>query len=353
MARNWLLWTIYQILILLVMMLSITTPTADLTVYPTISEVAEKAAGIYVHPELHQQNFSVSVFTRLNRTILVSAFNIGYLNHISNFKCFIDRLDLKFFLIALEPLAYNASLHLGPNVYSYYHNATILHGVDPKSLENAFYYREENFNLISVLKLEVVLELMILGYDIVFIDSDVAVVRDPIPYMLVDGVDYVYTINVFCPICYLWDFYRSTRVEGNTGVYSIRSNYKTIFLWKQVLSEATRRPTVDDQTVFWLIIRANHSMNTALSNCSEAIPANSQDTIVNCPLDGCQFSMGGARPERYRDLSANLKKRNESLVLVHANFVNGNGAKYAGLLYHGFWISNFPEPGCKIYNGTL
>lgn len=93
-------------------------------------------------------------------------------------------------------------------------------------------------------------------------------------------------------------------------------------------------------------------MNTPLLNCTGPT-VKSNNTIVSCPLDCCQFSMGGAVAERYRELSRGLKMKNDSLILVHANFLNGNGAKYIGLLRHGFWITNYPRPGCRTYNGTL
>jgi hypothetical protein len=51
-------------------------------------------------------------------------------------------------------------------------------------IEDAAYFREDNFNVISVMKLECVLSIMKLGYDVIFIDSDVAIVRDPVPLML-------------------------------------------------------------------------------------------------------------------------------------------------------------------------
>ena len=39
---------------------------------------------------------------QLNRTVLITAANHGYLNHLLNFKCWADRLNLKFIVFAMD-----------------------------------------------------------------------------------------------------------------------------------------------------------------------------------------------------------------------------------------------------------
>ena len=98
-----------------------------------------------------------------------------------------------------------------------------------------------------------------LGYDVFFIDPDVALIRDPLKYMLFKNVDYVHSVNLRCnrsakPVesrlydClydfYLnfrsepaWDFYK-TEQEGNTGFYLLRSNSRSITLMEMVIRKA-------------------------------------------------------------------------------------------------------------------
>ena len=59
-------------------------------------------------------------------------------------------------------------------------------------------FRSKQFNLITAKKKEVVHDILVLGYDVLFSDTDVALVRDPIPYLLWEGVDYVHTVNTVC-----------------------------------------------------------------------------------------------------------------------------------------------------------
>lgn len=64
--------------------------------------------------------------------------------------------------------------------------------------------------------------------------------------------------------------------------------------------------------------------------------------------------MGGVSEDvTYQNLEERLKVKNETLILMHANYLRGNGAKHRAMLRRGFWITNYPSYGCKVYNGTL
>ncbi len=75
------------------------------------------------------------------------------------------------------------------------------------------FYRKP-FNLIGCRKLEAVYGALVLGYDVVFSDVDIALVRDPIDYLFVDGVDYTHSENNGCGAG-RWKF--NDTMEGNTG----------------------------------------------------------------------------------------------------------------------------------------
>ena len=68
------------------------------------------------------------------------------------------------------------------------------------------------------------------------------------------------------------------------------------------------------------------------------------------------FSMGGLRDDKNGHLKEGLRKNNQSLVLIHANFVNGNQMKMNAMKKHGFWISNWPDTSngeCRPYEPTI
>ena len=60
-------------------------------------------------------------------------------------------------------------------------------------------FRSPQFNVITHAKTSYTHAILSLGYDVIFIDLDIALVRDPLPYLFWEGVDYVFTHNKICP----------------------------------------------------------------------------------------------------------------------------------------------------------
>ena len=153
----------------------------------TLLSMLEKSAGIYKDP-LRQVG--------LERTVLVTGCNHGFLNHLHNFKCFCDRIGLKFLVIALDEKSH---LYLSRNtdIYSY-HMVTDPSSTGPIIEHQSAEFRSNQFNLITTRKKEAVHDILRLGYDVVFSDTDVAIIRDPMPYLLWNNVDYVHSVNIPC-----------------------------------------------------------------------------------------------------------------------------------------------------------
>ena len=59
-------------------------------------------------------------------------------------------------------------------------------------------------------------------YNLIFADTDVVVVQDPLPLVLWQGVDYVHSINRFCPVDPVPFNY--TTMEGNHLQHTHPSN---------------------------------------------------------------------------------------------------------------------------------
>lgn len=56
----------------------------------------KKASGVYNNPK------SAEIKEKFKNTVIVTGCNHGFLNHLHNFKCFMDRLDMKFLVIAMD-----------------------------------------------------------------------------------------------------------------------------------------------------------------------------------------------------------------------------------------------------------
>lgn len=84
------------------------------------------------------------------------------------------------------------------NLTVYYMGANDVAGESTDVTSAPQEFRSKHFNVITAKKKEVAHDIMALGYDVLFSDTDVAMVRDPLPYMIWKNVDYVHSINAIC-----------------------------------------------------------------------------------------------------------------------------------------------------------
>jgi hypothetical protein len=163
--------------------------TIAIAVNNDLKQKIEQVVGVYKNPKAQK----IIPKRILDRTVLVTASNNGYLNHLYNFKCFLDRLEMKFLVISMDELVYKS---INTTMTSY------LMVKDSDSVETTVSqsFRTPQFNLLSFRKIEVVQKILQLGYHVLFSDTDVAMIRDPLPYMLWGNVDYVHSINDQCEL---------------------------------------------------------------------------------------------------------------------------------------------------------
>lgn len=338
---------------------------------PGLLSVLKNAAGIYVSDDARRKaldGLNVSI-EDVKNTVVITGCNYGYLNHLHNLKCFLDRIGYKVLVFAMDAKAHDyIQNHMSSdgNIFSYYllraGNATSNGGETETVKEASTEFRSSQFHIITNLKMEGVLRTMEAGYNALFIDPDVAVLRDPISYIFWRNVDYVHSLNWICPHSDKWDFYKSEE-EGNTGFYFVRANEKTIKLWRHSINIAPQYPGVDDQSIFWELIRTTkvHHIKPIPSGCRhygdvdkhESISNSSMGDnkyIITCHLDGCVFSAGALRGVAFTWLSENLKRKKERAVSVHANYLKGNEVKMRHLQQHKFWITT-PDGTGRQFGG--
>lgn len=171
----------------------------------------------------------------VEKAVLVTGCNFGFLNHLHNFDCFMKRLGMKYIVMAMDKKVYD---YLERNTSIVAYHLTGDSNADVTSLPQEF--RSKNFNIITAKKKEAVHKILLLGYDVLFADTDVAILRDPLPYMIWKNVDYVHSINAFCKVNEYWDFFYKSKLEGNTGFYFVRSNNQTIKLWHDAFLAAAK-----------------------------------------------------------------------------------------------------------------
>ena len=327
----------------------------------TLKEIIKKTAGLYIDKRFHNKNetFMRIRISDIERTVLITGCNAAYLNHLRNFKCFIDRIGFKATVIAMDKSTHDfIESQKYTNMFSYLidddtstipsSNNRTRHTSKGVIREQAADFRSPQFNLISNKKIEGVYNIIKEGYHAIFIDPDVVMLRDPAPYLFWDNVDYVHSLNWICPHSNKWDFYQ-TEEEGNTGFYFIRSTRAAMSLLSLTLKSAIKHPNLDDQSVFWQLIRQLKSPTMSvkpLKKCNDQAFNSSVSNIENAPhlttchLDGCVFSVGALRGVAYNWLKDNLAKKREAVVTIHANYIKGNALKMKALQKHGYWITD-------------
>lgn len=158
--------------------------------YADLLPLLEKVSGIY-HPNHIPKT---SQHLNLHNTVLVTACNHGFLNHLFNFDCYMQRLKMRYIVIAMDKKAYDY-LATNTSIVTYY-----MHSENNEITTAPQEFRSKQFNIITTRKKEAVLAIMKLGYNVLFSDTDVAILRDPLPYMIWNNVDYVHSLNAWCKV---------------------------------------------------------------------------------------------------------------------------------------------------------
>jgi hypothetical protein len=165
---------------------------STLSVVKNLPEVLRQVAGVFDDSNLVEKY-------HLEKTVVVAAANYGYLNHLYNFDCFAKRLGMKYLVMSLDEKAHHHIISHTKLVSYYFHNSNVSKSSDQEQVgTEAASFRSKQFNLISTRKNEAVYEIMSLEYDILFSDTDVAIIENPFPYLLWEGVDYVHSLNNPC-----------------------------------------------------------------------------------------------------------------------------------------------------------
>jgi hypothetical protein len=160
------------------------------SVFVDLKNVLEISAGVYIDEKYNVHSYDLS------KVVLVTASNFGFINHLANFKCFIDRLHMKALVLTLDERTHSVVVSKMMSTFQTYYLTAKLS--EPIVNEDSNKFRSFQFNLISSRKMEAVYEAMNIGYDVIFIDNDVILLQDPVPYFISSGVDYVHSLNQFC-----------------------------------------------------------------------------------------------------------------------------------------------------------
>lgn len=158
---------------------------------PSLLEAVKRTQGIFRDKSLTQQH------PELSKTVLTIVVNFGYLNHLQNFLCFTERLGIEPLIISVEKSVHDFIIQ--KTNYTSHLIDTKLRFNDTIESESAG-WRSKQFSLISNLKIVAAVEIMKLGYNVLFSDPDVVILENPTKYLFWKNVDYVHSMNVPCDL---------------------------------------------------------------------------------------------------------------------------------------------------------
>lgn len=204
----------------------------DLTTNNELLNIVKQAAGVYSLPTIGHKHH------KLDKTVIITTFNQGFVTFLLNFNCFMRRLRMKYVAISLD-----VPLSVPNDILTYHLKVAQISAREPAVDSNASEFRSRSFNIITARKLLATIEVMQLGYDVLFCDLDVVILRDFWDLMIYRNMLYVHTLNQPCGGDrkeILKDYFINRRVEGNTGFYFVRSTPVTIGFWNEVYTAMQR-----------------------------------------------------------------------------------------------------------------
>lgn len=152
-----------------------------------LQDKLEKISGVYVDVSKRYNPVNVE------RVVVITSCNHGFINHLHNFKCFLDRLGIKFLVMSMDHKIHEY-IESNTSMTSYLMKESVVGNITMEVTE----YRSKQFNLITVKKIEAVHMILLQGYDVLFADVDVAIVQDPIPLVMFPNIDYSHSVNWYC-----------------------------------------------------------------------------------------------------------------------------------------------------------
>jgi hypothetical protein len=212
-------------------------------VNPSLLSLLKEASGIYLEkdeiPSPFIENKKKNDF--VEKSVIITTTNHAFLPQLLNFDCYLRRLKMKYLVFALDSRSFDflSSVSSPPSSLnrssmSVYYNSSFFH-VSSSSLD----INTVDYNYLSKVKFTLVSLLLSLGYNVLFADTDIAMLKDPFPFFVTEdeSIDVFHSSDEIC-----WPHRQTSsnfkkifsleKDHGNTGYYYVRSNNRTVSYWK-------------------------------------------------------------------------------------------------------------------------
>lgn len=294
----------------------------------TLLRILNNAAGVYIDPQRQSGE--------LKKTIILTATNDGFVDFTLNLHCYMKSLGLSMLVLALDRISHRKFKQL--NVPSYFVHGNTSFEITPEKSS----WAQNNYNNIMIRRLEGLVSILSLGYNIVFIDTDVVFLQDPIPKLMYANIDWTAATEEQCKTPELPSFYSSSvkPYTVNGGLYFIRASAKVLNVFMGVVdSYATNK--IQDQAL--INERFSKDPSVEFRGLCKDQPAPKNPSILTfCMLDNCEFSQGPWRD--YESYLSSTKQRGTSQYSIHADFIVGHDSKKSAFTDKGLWMYKGENP---------
>ena len=255
-----------------------------------------------------------------------------------NFVCNLRRLGIydQLVVAAWDAEMYSFAFKMGVPVFLY--RSSVGHSGDMS-------YGTQAFKKVTKLKSKVVLEILRMGYDVTWTDTDIVWFDNPIPLLRSMESDFVVQSNAPSS-----EDAANGKLRINSGFYRIRSSPIAISALEAIVQHASESH-LTEQPSFYIVLCGGRGGNTKVGDdgCIYTAPPShaNQDrhegrrTLFVKFLDRSRYPNGATvsatnASSLLWDLDR-LSDNDESLVILHNNWIKGIGGKVERLVNHGFW----------------
>eukprot|EP00056_Hartaetosiga_gracilis_P003090 m.59689 g.59689 ORF g.59689 m.59689 type:complete len:737 (-) comp11328_c0_seq1:26-2236(-) len=274
-----------------------------------------------------------------NNHVIVTGVSYIYRDVVMNFVCNLRRLGIydSLILAAFDEEMYKFGFQMGLPIFLY-KNDEFAH-MSARDLE----YGSSAFKKVTKLKSRVVLDILELGYDVTWTDTDITWFKNPLPDLLSMESDFVVQSNA--PLPEEKDANGPLRI--NSGFYRVRSKPSTIVAMKEIISHA-KASTMTEQPSFYIVlcgdIKGVNVVGSDKCHFSYKGDGGKNEVLVVQFLDRELYPNGSVN-NYWKSLS--IIDDFPQLVILHNNWIKGLRAKIERTVTRGLWYYNREKLICS------
>eukprot|EP00055_Hartaetosiga_balthica_P011981 m.56418 g.56418 ORF g.56418 m.56418 type:complete len:724 (-) comp7798_c0_seq3:3104-5275(-) len=274
-----------------------------------------------------------------NNHVVVTGVSYIYRDVVMSFVCNLRRLGIydSLILAAFDEEMYKFGFEMGLPIFLY-KNDEFAH-LSSRDLE----YGSNAFKKVTKLKSRVVLDILKLGYDVTWTDTDITWFKNPLPELLNMESDFVVQSNAPFPE----EKAANGPLRINSGFYRVRSTPVTLAAMEEIIAHA-EGSTMTEQPSFYVILCGGMDGDNTIGadQCKYSYTSENGDseTLIVQFLDR-QLYPNGSVSGFWN--SRNIIKEHPQLIILHNNWIKGLRGKIERAVSKGLWYYNRDKLICS------